>query len=124
MRFTLFILLVICSSVFAAPPIVGNDCGFGGTATIVGTKEAGKVTLGDDPPTGSRTGCTLTFAWPGGKVPSCSAMLESVPPNPYNITAPWPAGTVTTATTLFIPDATFPQSMAPGYVVSYLCIGQ
>lgn len=121
MRALLYLLLLVSVAVFAAPPTPSADCGSG--ATVVGSRDAGKVTIGASP---DGNICTLTgFSWPGGKVPSCSAMLESgndaggfpLVPNPY--------ATVSTGTTLTIvypPSAS--DDMRPGNVISYLCVGQ
>ncbi len=105
MRHAITILCLFASAANAITPTLGSNCGVG--ATIVGSKEAGKVTLG----TGVDA-CTLTFSWPGGKVPSCAANDE---------TATRPVDATTTATTvtfgigIYTPD---------GNVISYLCVGQ
>ena len=75
-KFVLFaILVVFCSIVKAAPPVLGPDCGTG--ATVVGDKTgdkyaAGKVTIGANP---DGNVCTLSMTW--ARVPSCSAVIES-----------------------------------------------
>lgn len=119
MKYLFVALLFICSIAKAATPIPGPDCGAG--ATIVGTENAGKITLGTG---GNNEQCTLTgFSWPGNKVPSCAANLEvalfdpTVRPDGYY--------TISTATTLIIGVSTHTTgNMEYGYVVSYLCVGQ
>ena len=114
MRVLLLASVLVFSSAFAkaAPPVLGADCGAG--ASIVGSKDAGKVTIGVDP---DQNTCTLTgFNWP--KVPSCSATLEGpVTAQPY--------GTISTTNrlTLVYPPFAY-DDMRPGNVISYLCVGQ
>lgn len=123
MRHIIFaVLLFICTGSYAAkaaPPTPSSDCGAG--AVVVGSRDAGKVTLGTAPDSNY---CTLSFSWP--KVPSCATMLESgIDPNGYQVTPrPWAA--VTTQSTLLIvfPGGGFAQSPQAGYVISYLCVGQ
>lgn len=122
MKTLLFVVLAFVCSISvakAAPPTLGADCGAG--ATIVGSKEAGKVTLGFDPD----DNCTLTFSWPGNKVPSCAANLEDdlFVSNP-NVNAPASLPTVTTATTLKLALHQLNFSAQQGFVASYLCVGQ
>lgn len=116
LRITLAIVVsLFCSLANAAPPILGADCGIG--ATITGSKNAGKVIIGDN-----SDGCTLYFSWP--KTPSCSATLESTL-DPGGSVYPHALGTITTNTTLFISDsAGYVPSLQSGYVIAYLCVGQ
>ena len=115
----LFIMLMISSLAFAAPPMLGPDCGVG--ATVAGSKNAGKVTIGSSQ---DQNTCTLTgVSWP--KPPSCSAVLESGTDMYGFPIVPQPYGTVSTTTSLVL---VYPQSasddMQRGYVISYLCVGQ
>jgi hypothetical protein len=99
---------------FAATPTLGPDCGTG--ATLVGSDDAGKVTLGTPDPTLPVTGtCTLTFGVPYSvNAPACSASNET---NGGGF--PAPMGTRTTTTTLVLGSST---GSNPGDVISYVCI--
>lgn len=116
-----FVLLCLSLTAFAraATPTLGPDCGTG--ATVIGSRDAGKVTIGSSQ---DQNTCTLTVnAWP--KVPSCSAVLESgIDAQGYPI-VPQPYATQSTTTRLILvypPSAS--DDMQPGYVISYLCVGQ
>lgn len=120
MKLFLLVLSVMLATVAqAATPTLGPDCGVG--ATVVGSRDAGKVTIGTSP---DLNVCTLTVnSWP--KVPSCAATLESgIDPSGYPI-VPVPYSTKSTTTQLILfypPNAS--DDMRPGYVISYLCVGQ
>ena len=93
---------------FAGTPSLGLDCGTG--ASLAGSDEAGKVTLGADAGT-----CTLTFSVPPLNPPACTAMNETNGGG-YSV----PVGTRTTTTTVQF------NSVSPwnaGDVISYICIG-
>jgi len=92
---------------FAGMPSLGPDCGAG--ASLVGSDEAGKVTLGTDVAT-----CTLTFSVPPLNPPACTATNET---NGGGFSVA--VGTRTTTTTLMI-GSRMPWN--PGDVVSYICI--
>lgn len=106
------VLLLWPGALFAAAPILGDDCGAG--SSIVGSDSAGKVTMGGDVTT-----CTLTFASTFPNAPACTAMNET---NAGGHAAP--VGTTTTTTTVML-DGASPGtgSLGPGDVVSYLCVG-
>lgn len=115
-------LFLFSTFAFAAPPTLGPDCGAGATIEVTSSRDAGKLVLGAGT-FGYYDGCTLTFSWPGGKAPSCFAMLEQsaipgeVDPGPYS--------TVTTGTTLFISNvSTHTAAMQPGFKIAYGCIGR
>lgn len=118
----LFIALILISAMGqakAAPPVLGPDCGVG--ATIAGSKNAGKVNLGDPSPDSEIVSCTLIFSWP--KAPACVAQLEAM--TAYMSRGQGPLGAETTATTLTIrPSNGALPFIMQNDVISYLCVGQ
>lgn len=119
MKFLLCIAaLFFIASASAAPPSLGTDCGIGASIDANATKEYGKLVIGASP-----TGCTLGFSWQ--RAPSCSAMVERTTDPGSSFVPPSPLGTITTATSLFISDASgLVPTLQEGFVVSYMCIGK
>jgi hypothetical protein len=105
--------LLSAGSSSASLQTLGPDCG--GGATVVGTDQAGKVTLGSS----TEGVCTVTFSTELENAPACVAMDET-----GGNGHPGPVGTRTTTTTLTLdgngPNAT---SLGGGDVVSYICVG-
>jgi len=100
---------MVLSSTAALAATPEADCGVG--ATIVGTDDVGKVTLGQEP---SNT-CTLTFLAPATNPPACTAVNETNGGN-YSV----PIGTKTTRTTLVL-GGRIPWT--EGDVISFSCAG-
>lgn len=92
---------------FAGMPSLGLDCGTG--ASLVGSDEAGKVTLGAGVST-----CTLAFSVPPLNPPACTATNETNGGGHAAV-----VGVRTTTTTIEM-DGIMPW--LPGDVISYICI--
>lgn len=95
---------------FAITPTLGEDCGTG--ASIVGSDQAGKVTLGEGPTT-----CTLGFFTPFVNPPACIAVNET---NGGGSASAATLGMRSTKTTAVVDGRT---PVTEGDVISYLCLG-
>lgn len=105
----LTLALVVFATTTFAQPTLGPDCP--ADATIVGSNNAGKITINADPWGAS---CTLTFTG-AAKNRACSAMNETAGGGPYAR----PLGAVTTDTTVTITSV---NSVFSGDVISYMCL--
>ena len=106
-----FALALFSSLAFAQPPTLGADCGVG--ATLTGNEKAGHVILGDISAQPNDL-CTLTFAAPFAKTPTCAASNET---NGGGWSAP--LGTISSKTQVIIGGA---QSWSSGDTIDYLCV--